>query len=305
MFPKRMKILLGGGTGFLGSRLADRLSAEGHETILLVRAPRVEQRPGVRAVLWDGGGGGGWEAEIEGADAVVNLVGEPMDAGRWSALRKEKIVQSRVRATRAFVEALRGAKSRPSVLLNASGVGFYGDVPEGEVGEERQGGKGFVAETCMHWEEEALRAKEFGVRVAVMRMGVVLGEGGGALGKMVTPFRFFVGGALGSGRQWFPWIHRDDAIGAMLHILGTPHVEGPVNVVAPERVTMEQFSLALGNVLHRPALVRVPAPLLRFVIGEMADMVLTGQDAVPRKLLASGYKFRYTNVLEALEAIFP
>lgn len=299
----RPKIVIGGGTGFLGSPLVDRLSAEGCEVALLSRNPRQENRRGVRVVIWDPRMTGGWSREVDGARAVINLAGEPMDARRWTARQKNRIVQSRVDATRAFVDAIRAAEKKPTVLINASGVGYYGDVPEGEVVEEQKAGEGFVAQTCARWEEEARKGEAPGVRVAMMRMGVVLGEDGGALAKMLLPFRLFVGGPLGNGAQWFPWVHREDAIGAMMHILHTPELSGPVNVVAPEPVTMRQFCLALGNVMHRPSWLRVPAPALRLILGEMAEMVLAGQKVLPRRLLARGYKFRYSNVLEALEAV--
>lgn len=191
---------------------------------------------------------------------------------------------------------------KPPVLVNISGAGYYGNVPDGDVSEEREAGEGFVANICARWEEEAQQAGELGVRVAVLRTGVVLAEDGGALAKMILPFRLYVGGPLGSGAQWFPWVHREDATGAMIHVLRTPGIDGPVNVAAPEPVTMQQFCLALGNALHRPSWFPVPATALRLALGEMAEIVLTGQKIVPRKLLASGYKFRYPNVLDALEA---
>lgn len=299
-----MKIVLTGATGFLGARLVAHLAEEGHEVVLLTRTLQQESRPGVRRVLWDGVRGGAWVGEIDGADAVINLAGEPIAAQRWSPAQKEKILRSRIDATRAVVEAIRGAVTRPRVLINASAVGYYGDVPEGEVTEERKPGSGFLAETCLHWEEEAAKAKDLGVRVAMMRTGIVLGDGGGALARMLVPFRLYVGGPLGNGAQWFPWIHRDDVVGALVHVLQTPSLDGPVNTSAPEPVTMRQFCLVLGNVLHRPSWMPVPAYLLRLVMGEMAVLVLSGQRTVPRKLLASGYKFRYHNVLQALEALF-
>ncbi len=232
------KIVIGGGTGFLGSPLVDRLSAEGYEIALLVRSPRQESRRGVHVVPWDTGGSGAWKGEVDGAGAVINLAGEPMDAGRWTTRRKGRILRSRIDTTRALVDAIRSAERRPPVLINASGVGYYGDVAGQEVTEEQKAGEGFVAETCTRWEAEARKGEELGVRVAVMRMAVVLGEGGGALSRMQLPFRFFAGGPLGTGDQWFPWIHRQDAIGAMMHVLESPGLAGPVNVAAPEPVTM-------------------------------------------------------------------
>jgi hypothetical protein len=254
-------------------------------------------------LLWDGVRSGAWAGEIEDADAVINLAGEPIAAKRWSPARKQKILRSRIDPTRALVEAIHAARKKPGVLINASAVGYYGDVPDGAVSEDHPGGSGFLADTCERWEREALIAREAGVRVALMRIGIVLGEGGGALSKMLLPFRFLVGGPLGTGSQWFPWIHSDDVVGAFVHVLLTPDLDGPINTTAPEPVTMKQFCFALGNVLRRPSWVSFPAPLLRTIMGEMAVMVLSGQKAVPQKLLASGYNFRHSNVLGALEAV--
>ena len=298
-----MKVVLAGGTGFLGTRLVARFLDDGHDAVLLTRVLWDEHRSRVRRVLWDGSNVGVWSREIDGADAVINLAGEPLDARRWSDAQKAKILNSRVNATRAIVEAIRHAGLKPAILVNASGVGYYGDVPDGDVTEERKQGEGFLAEICARWEAEAEKVRKYGTRVAIVRTGIALAADGGALVKMLLPFRWFVGGPFGSGRQWFPWIHVEDVIGAILHILQTPALEGPVNVTAPDPVTMQQFCLALGNALHRPSRLRVPAGVMRMALGEMAAMVLTGQKAVPQKLLDTGYKFRYSNVLVALEAL--
>jgi uncharacterized protein (TIGR01777 family) len=298
-----MRIILAGGTGFLGSPLVETLVAAHHDVAILSRRHQVELPAGARTLSWDGASSGAWSREVDGSDAVINLAGEPISARRWSPQQRQKILMSRIDATRALVEAIRGAKKRPSVLVNGSAVGYYGDVPEGTVTEDHPRGTGFLADTCEFWEHEALKAQDLGVRVAVMRTGIVLGEKGGALPRLLLPFRLFAGGTLGSGLQWFPWIHRDDVVGAIVHVLQTPGVHGPVNTTGPEPVTMRQFCLVLGNVLQRPSWIRVPAFLLRIMMGEMSDLVLTGQRAIPSKLLASGYKFRYSNVLEALEVL--
>jgi uncharacterized protein (TIGR01777 family) len=298
-----MKILLAGGTGFLGRSLVEALTGAHHEVVVLSRRQIASSRPGVRTLLWDGARSGAWAREVDGADAVINLSGEPIAAKRWSPAQKEKILRSRIDPTRALVGAILGAGKKPAVLINASAVGYYGDVPGGVVTEAHPAGSGFLADTCRRWEEEALRAREAGVRVAMMRIGIVLGEGGGALPRMLLPFRLFVGGPLGRGSQWFPWIHVADITGAFLHLLERSDLDGPVNVTAPAPVTMEGFASALVNVVGRPSWLPVPAPLLRLVMGEMADVVLSGQNAVPQKLLESGYNFRYSNVLEALKAV--
>jgi hypothetical protein len=256
-----------------------------------------------RAIFWDGVTIGKWAEEIDGADVVVNLAGEPFDARRWNAAQKVKIVSSRVNATRAVVDAIARALRRPSVLVNASAVGIYGEHPEGLVTEESARGTGFVAETCCRWEDEAFRATALGVRVATMRLGIVLGEGGGALMRMLLPYKLFIGGPLGPGTQWLPWIHRDDVVGVIQYVIASNALHGPVNVSAPNPVTMNQFARLLGSVLHRPAVFRVPAFALRLAVGEMANAVLSGQQMIPQKLLAFGYNFRYSNVTEALEVI--
>jgi uncharacterized protein (TIGR01777 family) len=298
-----MKIVLAGGTGFLGLPLVETLVAAHHEVGVLSRHHQVDLAAGARILNWDGANSGAWAEEVDGADAVINLAGEPIAAHRWSPEQRQKILMSRIDATRALVSAIRAAKKRPGVLVNGSAVGYYGDVPEGDVSEDHPRGTGFLADTCEFWEREALLAQDLGVRVALMRTGIVLGEKGGAIPRMVLPFRLFVGGPLGSGMQWFPWIHRDDVVGAILHVLQRSDVAGAVNATGPEPVTMRQFCLVLGNVLRRPSWIRIPPPVLRLIMGEMSDVVLTGQRAIPFKLLESGYKFRYSNVLEALEAL--
>lgn len=298
-----MKIVLTGATGFIGRRLVDQLVQHGDQIVVLTRGARAALPGRIRAVSWDGRTIGSWAEEIEGADVVVNLAGEPFGGRRWNAAQKGKIVSSRVDATKAVVEAIARARRRPSVLVNASAVGIYGEHPDGVITEDHTRGTGFVAETCGQWEDEAFRATALGVRVATMRQGIVLGEGGGALKRMVLPFKLFVGGPLGPGTQWFPWVHIDDVVGAIRHVIATPALYGPVNVSAPNPVTMNQFARVLGAVLHRPAVFRVPAIALRVAVGEMAIAVLSGQRMIPQKLLTFGYNFRYSNVNEALEDI--
>jgi uncharacterized protein (TIGR01777 family) len=295
-----MKIVVTGATGFIGRRLIDEFVRDGDQIVALTRGAGANLPAGVRPISWDGRTAGSWDREIDGADAVVNLAGEPFGGRRWNAAQKEVIISSRVDATRAIVDAIARAQRKPSVLVNASAVGIYGEHPEGVITEDSARGTGFVAETCGRWEDEASRATTVGVRLATMRLGIVLGEGGGALQRMLLPYRLFIGGPLGPGTQWFPWIHLDDVVGAIRHVIATIGLQGPVNVSAPNPVTMNQFARELGEVLHRPALFRVPAFALRIAVGEMAIAVLSGQQMIPRKLLTFGYKFRYSNVNEAL-----
>jgi uncharacterized protein (TIGR01777 family) len=301
-----MKIIVAGGTGFLGRTLVRALLDAGHRVVVLTRSPE-EARNSLPAAAviehWDGETARGWGHHMNGADVIVNFAGASIGDGRWSAGRKEEILASRVGAGRAIVEAIRQATSKPAVLISASGVGYYGDVPEGDVVEGRPPGEDFLAAVCIRWEASAAAAGEFGVRVVMLRMAVVLGDGGGVLSRLSVPFRLFIGGPLGSGRQWFPWIHRDDVVAAVFHVLAHRDLFGPINVAAPETVTMEQFCSAVGTAMHRPSWARVPAVVLRILLGEMSITILGGQRVIPRKLLESGFAFKFPRLIGALRDI--
>ncbi len=301
-----MKIVAAGVTGFIGTTLLRRLEEQKHDVILLTRSPDKQKEIGsfTRVVGWDGNTAGEWQKHVDGASVVINLTGEPIAGRRWSVDQKKRILDSRVNSTRAIVEAIRRASKKPDVLVNASAVGFYGAVEEGDVTESKGAGEGFLAATCERWEEEARTAESLGVRVVLLRTGVVIGDGGGALAKMVPPFKFFVGGPIGSGAQWFPWIHRDDVIGAILFAITNSNLHGPVNLAAPESVTMRQFCSALGSVLHRPSWAPVPAFALKLLLGEMSGMLLTGQKVIPQQLLKHGYRFVFPKLRPALQDIF-
>jgi uncharacterized protein (TIGR01777 family) len=301
-----VKIIVTGGTGFVGKALLERLVRDNHEIVLLTRSPAKpgSAMPGRVTVLpWDGKSVGAWGASVEGADVIINLAGEPLDARRWTPAQKERIIASRVDAAGALRDAVERAAEKPSVVVNAAAVGFYGPVDEGDLREDAPPGQGFLAETCVRWEHAALQIGAAGPRVVVLRCGVVLGKGGGALRKMLLPFKLFVGGPLGTGRQWFPWVHRDDLVDIILFVIGRTDARGPVNVVAPEAVTMRTFCAALGAALHRPSWAPVPGLVLRAVLGEMAGMVLTGQRVVPAKLRQLGYTFRFPALAPALTDI--
>ena len=299
-----MKILLAGGTGFIGRRLQAELRRSGDDVTLLVRSGASPGHEGTRAVRWDGREGGEWERALEGADAVVNLAGAPIAGWRWTAARRELLRRSRIDPTRAIVHAIRRASRPPSVLINASAVGFYGDVPEGEVTEETPRGSGFLPELCAEWESTAMEAERGGVRVVALRTGIVLAAGEGAMARMVLPFRLFVGGPLGGARQWFPWIHAEDVVGSILFLI-RGSVSGPVNIVAPHPVRMSEFARTLGAVLHRPSWLPVPSFFLRALLGDMARVVLEGQRAIPAKLLQNRYPFRHPELAPALRDLFP
>ncbi len=300
-----MNVVVAGGGGFIGSSVVPRLRRDGHDVVVLTRAPSgIAPRTGDAArVFWDGTSQGEWSHFVGRADAVINLAGESIGDGRWTPSRKRRIVESRINATRALLEAMRRSGRKPSVLISSSAVGYYGPVESGDVTEDNPPGAGFLADLCIRWEQEALAAGELGCRVVLLRTGVVLGEKGGALGKMLLPFRLYAGGPVGSGKQWFPWVHRDDVAGVILFALANPALSGPVNVVAPGCVTMKEFCAVLGAALSRPSWLPVPAFPLRAALGEMAGMILTGQRAVPSQLLRLGYQFSYPLVAPALASV--
>lgn len=302
-----MKIILAGGTGFVGGALIDALTARGDTVALLTRdAGAAKSRWGAKVspLAWDGKSSGDWVKALDGADAVINLSGESIASGRWTAERKLKLIKSRLDSTRALVSAISQAAKRPIVLVNASAVGYYGGAPEGPSAESSPQGRDFLAALCGQWEREALAAEPLGVRVVLPRIGVVLEKDGGALQKMALPFKLFAGGPLGSGLQGFPWIHRDDVVGAILFLIDHDKVSGPVNFAAPGALNNKEFSAALGRALGRPSWAPAPAFALKLALGEMAEMLLGGQVAPPKKLLDAGYAFKYPAADAALAAIY-
>ena len=286
-----MRVLVTGGTGFIGRAVCHALRGAGHAVTIVSREPAGD------AIGWGAVG-----QAVAAADALVNLAGEPIAGGRWGSARKEAILQSRVGATRALVDAAGLAASRPKVLVSASAVGYYGARDDEPVDETAGPGTGFLAEVCQAWEREASRAEAFGLRVVRLRLGMVLAGDGGALARMVPPFRAFVGGPLGTGEQWVSWVHRGDVTGLVVEALVNEAYRGPVNATAPEPVRNRDFTAALGRVLTRPAAIRIPAMLLRLALGEMADMLLTGQRVLPRAAERLGYRWQYPEVLGALRA---
>jgi len=300
-----MQIVVTGGTGFIGRPLCASLCREGHRVTLLTR--RIEAQwpcsSTVTAVEWNGREAGAWEHCLDGADAVINLAGAPIADGRWNDARKQLLMDSRVLTTRLLVEALSRCSSRPQTLINASGIGYYGASDDRVLDEGAARGQDFLSYLCILWEAEALRAAELGVRVVMLRTGMVLEQDGGALPKMLLPFRFFAGGPIMPGTQWVSWIHRHDHIGLIQWLLTTPSVSGPVNAVAPEAVTMNQFCHALGRALHRPSWLPVPGFALHLALGELGTLMTTGQRVIPAKALSRGYVFQYPKLEPALRAI--
>jgi hypothetical protein len=300
-----MKALIAGGTGLIGRALIDDLLARGHRVVLLTRSIARAQsaaHPNLEIVSWDGTTNGPWNDVLETANAVINLAGEPIGSGRWTKARKHRIRSSRIDATRALVTAIARAKNRPATFISASAVGYYGNVPDGDVTESAPKGRGFLADICEEWEREALQALRAApnIRVLLLRTGIVLDPSAGALKKMLLPFRLFAGGPLGSGRQWFPWIHLSDEVAAIRFLLEHPSASGAFNLSAPNPVTMREFARELGHALRRPSWAAVPASVLRTALGEMASMVLEGQRTVPARLTELGYRFRFPELTGAL-----
>jgi uncharacterized protein (TIGR01777 family) len=302
-----MKIVIAGGTGFLGRPLARTLAADGREVVILTRRPSAPPATSaVRFVTWrpESDGGGAWAAEIDGAAAVVNLAGESIAARRWSSEQKRRILSSRVQATRSLAEAVRSAARPPLAFVSGSAVGYYGPLGDEIATEATPAGSDFLAGACAEWESEAAHAAGTATRVACIRTGIVIEKDGGALPRMLLPFRLGAGGPLGSGRQYMPWIHRDDWVALVRWAIDTPTAGGPINATAPRPVTNREFSRTLGRALHRPAFMPAPAFALRLALGEMADaLLLSGQRAVPAKAEQLGFRFRYTLLDEALGAI--
>lgn len=297
-----MRVGVVGATGFVGKALVAALAERGDTAVAFSRdpakarkaLPRVTDARPLEALTAEG---------VADLDAVVNLAGESIGAKRWDAEYKAAILESRVRTTRRVVDAIGAAGRRPKVLVNASAVGFYGPRGDEEVTEATPSGDDFLSGVCREWEREAERVSTFGAREVRLRLGVVLGDGGGSLEKMLLPFKMFVGGPVGDGRQWFSWVHLADVVGAIVWALDHPTLHGPVNVTAPEPVRFRDFAEALGRRLRRPSWLPVPAFALRLAMGQMAEVVVTGQRAVPAALIADGYSFKYSRIDDALAAV--
>jgi uncharacterized protein (TIGR01777 family) len=299
-----MRIVIAGGTGFLGSPLADALAAGGADVVVLTRsAGRGAGRH--RAVVWNPDGTvGSWADVVNGAAAVVNLAGESIAGARWTAARKQSILDSRIRATRSLVAAMLRAPAPPPVFLSGSAVGYYGSRGDELLNEAASPGSDFLARVCVEWEREASAAAER-TRVVALRTGLVLAKDGGALREMLLPFRLGIGGPVGSGRQYWPWIHRDDWVALVAWIIANTSVAGAVNMTAPAPVPNREFAAALGHAMHRPSFMPAPAFALQLLFGEMADaLLLSGQRAVPDKAERGGFRFRYRLLDQALAAIF-
>jgi uncharacterized protein (TIGR01777 family) len=299
-----MRVLLAGGSGLIGRALAQELVKRGHETIVLSRHLREAETgglpDGVRIAGWDGKTAEGWGELADGAEAVVNLAGAGVADGRWTPQRKRTILESRVNAGRAVAEAVQRASHRPRVVVQASGVNYYGVQGDDELPESSPAGSDFLARLCVEWEQSSAPVSKLGVRQVVIRSGLVLSTQGGSFPRLLLPFRLFVGGRLGNGRQWLPWIHIADEVAAVCFLIESEDATGAFNLTAPAAVTNHAFAAALGRAMGRPSLVPVPAFLLRLLFGEMAMVLLEGQRVVPRRLLDMGFRFRFPKLEGAL-----
>lgn len=295
-----MKILITGATGFIGRPLCRELAEKGHELLVVSRSPdkarqKLPEGTEIRASVAD--------FTDAAPEAVINLAGEPIAEGRWTDQKKRRIVESRVETTRAIVDLCANAETPPRVLVSASAMGYYGDQGDRDVTEETPPNHEFAHEICDRWETEARKAESHGVRVAITRIGLVLDQGGGMLAKTLTPFKLGVGGRLGDGKQYMPWIHRDDMVRVLIFMLEHDEASGPFNASAPNPVTNAEFTRTLAGQLNRPAVLPAPATALKLAFGEMSRLLLTGAKMLPKRLEDVGFEFRYSSLDDALSEI--
>jgi len=299
-----MKILITGGTGFVGRKISSRLIREGYECTILTRKQKKpeEVQRGISFLQADPTEKGSWQEEIKKHDAVINLAGASIFR-RWTQEQKKAILESRVKTTSHIVEGIPSQGKKPSILFSASAVGYYGFCGDEKLNELSPPGDDFLARVTQDWEKEASRAEKKGVRVIITRFGIVLGEKGGALGQMIPLFKKFMGGPIGNGKQWFSWIHIKDLCEAFIFLINHPRLSGPVNVCSPHPVRNKDLAKSLGKVLKRPSFVPAPGFLVKLVLGEFGTVVLKGQRVIPEKLVTQDFKFQYPDVEKALEDI--
>jgi len=297
-----MRVFITGGLGFVGTQLSMRLLKNGHEVTVVDHSPKPKPYTPemVKYVSADTTIPGAWQEELVNHDAVINLAGASIFQ-RWNDATKQLIYNSRILTTRNIVEAMTGEKG--ALLCSTSAVGYYGFQYDEEMIEEDRPGDDFLANVCVDWEKEALKAADKGVRVTITRFGIVLGKTGGALGQMISTFKKFVGGLLGNGNQWFSWIHMEDLLSAFLFVFDNQDIHGPVNVCSPNPVRNRELSTALGKALSRPSFFKAPAFLIRLVLGEFGSVVLEGQRVIPAKLLWQGFTFQYPEITGALKEV--
>lgn len=303
------RVIIVGGTGFIGRHLSERLMEKKYGVVCLTRnvSRAREESSGesrIEFVGWDGRSAVGWGGYAEGASAIINLAGENLSSGRWDKKRKKKILESRLQAGKAVVDAVKSARRKPGVVIQASAVGFYGSRGDEVLDEASEPGSGFLADVVREWERSTAEIEAFGVRRVVIRTGLVLGPEGGALPRLVLPFRFFLGGPLGSGRQWVSWIHIQDEVQAILYLMEHPELKGVFNLTSPHPLRNRDFGRKIGEAVKRPSWFPVPAFLLRWLYGEMAEeTILSSQKVMPARLEEAGYEFVFPEAHKALTDI--
>ena len=302
-----MKIVIAGGTGFIGRHVSRLSIHQGHSVTLLSRHTLADEHLvniHARHIQWDGCSQGAWAQECDGADVVLNLSGAPIADSRWTEKRKQELIDSRVQSTKTLLQAISSWRNKPNTFMTASGIGFYGDRGEEVVNESSPTGQGFLPQLCQAWESAAMEGEALGLRVIPIRIGMVLGPDGGALSKMTLPFRMFLGGPILPGTQFVSWIHREDLARLVLFLMIHSSIRGPVNAVAPEAVRMKEFCTALGKSMNRPSWFPVPEFVLRMTLGELETMLTTGQRVHPLQALEAGFSYSYATLQAALDSIF-
>ena len=298
-------VIVSGATGFIGTVLCRELAARGYAIVVLSRNPgkgAAHFGSYVKIVGWDAQSAAGWSEYAEGAQGIINLTGENIAAGRWTRARKEKILQSRLAAGRAIDDVLGQVSTKPRVVIQASGIGYYGNRGDELLDENSSSGTGFLADVARDWECSTARAEKMGIRHVVIRTGIVLGPEGGFLSRVLLPFRLFMGGHMGSGRQWLSWIHIKDEVDAICFLLERPDLHGPFNLCSPNPLVARDFFRAVGKAMGRPSWLPVPGYALRIMFGQMAEeLILSGQRALPKRLLEAGFSFRYPEAEMALQ----
>lgn len=299
-----MKILITGGTGFVGTQLTSRFIREGNEVTILTRSlKRSGEAPrGISYLQGDPTQKGSWQEAIENYDAIINLAGASIFE-RWTEEHKRAIRESRITTTRNIVEGMSSDRGKQMTLFSTSAVGYYGFHGDEEITEESPPGTDWLAKVAVEWEGEALKARAKGARVVITRFGIVLGEKGGALGQMIPLFKKFIGGPIGSGKQWFSWVHINDLAEAFVFLMKHPEISGSVNVCAPNPVRNKDLAKALGKALHRPSFMPAPGFMIKRVLGEFGSVILEGQRVIPRRLLENGFVFQYPDIEKALKRI--